>query len=398
MMTMSKRFAVFLLAFFLMAAMAPVAMADDWYLSPGGYYTVNTEDGHLLFTYAGQVTAGDEYISGDNKRYRIIEVNDGNRTGTARFIEDVVLWAGYDSSILRNVSAQEGQKKVALYCTHTDESYVKGDGTEAKPEKGGIIDVANELCEALKKKGVDAVVDDTSHDPHDAGAYRRSRASAMNLMESVQPDLLLDIHRDGIPDPKEYEENIKGDEVSKCRFVLGRSNQNKAANEDTVKKIKKIADETHPGLIKDIYIGKGSYNQDLTPNSMIIEVGTHTIEKDKALKTTDLIADVIAEYLGASGGQSQDQQGQSQGQNNDQNQNQGQAQGQSAQPQPQQQSTRQQGTGRTAASSIAWIVGIVGGAGLVFLLIATVRGQRKERVGNFFKEVSGMGKHRDKDK
>ena len=113
-------------------------------------------------------------------------------------------------SMLANVSAQQGQKKVGLYCSHTDESYIPGDGTEAKPEHGGIIDVANSLADALNKKGVDAVVDDTSHDPHDAGAYRRSRSSAMNLMESEQPDLLLDIHRDGVPDAKEYDDTING--------------------------------------------------------------------------------------------------------------------------------------------------------------------------------------------
>ncbi len=393
-MTMIKRLTVFLVVFVMMTASAPVALADDWYLDPGGYYTVSTQDGQILFTYAGQVSVDDEYISSDNKRYRMVQVDDSARTAVAQYLEDVVLWSDYDSIMLKRTVAQQGQKKVALYCTHTDESYVPGDGTQAKPEKGGILDVANQLTEALKKKGVEAVVDDTPHDPHDAGAYRRSRTSAMNLMESVRPDLLLDIHRDGVPDPKEYEENLKGDQISKCRFVLGRSNQNKQANEETVKKIKKIGDDIHPGLIKDIYIGKGSYNQDLTPNSMIIEIGTHTIEKDKALKTTDYIADVIAEYLGVSGGQNA--QGQNQAPGKAQGQ-QGQAQGQ-ASPQPKQQSAQQKGTARTSASSIAWIVGVVGGLGLIFLLIATVRGQRKERVGNFFKEVTGVGKHRDKDK
>ena len=385
MMKMSKKIGIFLLLFSFIAVFSPAALADDWYLDAGGYYTVNTQDGHALFTYAGQISVDDEYISGDNKRYRVVSVDDGKRTAVATYVEDVVLWEGYENINLRSISAQQGKKKVALYCTHTDESYIPGDGTEAKPEDGGIIDVANQLCEALKAKGVDAVVDDTSHDPHDAGAYRRSRSSAMNLMESVRPDLLLDIHRDGIPDANEYKDDIDGTEASKCRFVVGRSNQNKAANEETAKKLKQVADSTYPGLIKDIYIGKGSYNQDLTPNSMIIELGTHTIEKDRVLKTTGYMADVIAKYLGASGGGAPDQ-GQSQGQ----------GQNQSAQPQPQQQSNKQPAANKTAAGSIAWIIGIVGGACLLFLLIATVSGHRRERVGNFFREVTGMGKHRDK--
>lgn len=381
-MKMSRKIAVSLLAFAFLFSASPVAKADDWYLTPGGYYTVNTEDGRTLFTFAGQITAGDEYISSDNKRYRVMEVNDNTRTGVARFVEDVVLWEGYSNTAIQNVAAEQGKKKVALYCTHTDESFIPGDGTEAKPEKGGIIDVANQLCEALKSKGIDATVDDTSHDPHDAGAYRRSRSSAMNLMESVRPDLLLDIHRDGVPDANEYRDSINNTDASKCRFVIGRSNQNEAANEETAKKIKQVADSSYPGLVKDIFIGKGSYNQDLTPNSMIIEIGTHTIEKDRCLKTTGYIADVIGKYLGVSGGGAPANPGQNQ----------------NAQPQPQQESAKQPAANRTAASSIAWIIGIVGAVCVAFLLIATMKGQRKERVGNFFREITGAGKHRDKDK
>jgi stage II sporulation protein P len=383
---MIKKFSVFLLTLILLVSLAPAAMADDWYLDPGGFYTVNTQEGQMLFTYAGQITVDDEYISSDNKRYRVVEVDDSRRVAIARFVEDVVLWEGYDATMLTNVSAQQAKKKVALYCTHTDESFIPGDGSEAKPDHGGIVDVANTLCDALKKRGVDATVDDTSHDPHDAGAYRRSRSSAMNLMESVRPDLLLDIHRDGVPDPKEYDDTIKGTQASKCRFVIGRSNQNKAANEETAKKIKQVADTAYPGLVKDIFIGHGSYNQDLTPNSMIIEIGTHTIEKQRVIETTGYIADVLAQYLGVS---------QAQGNQSGQPQGQGLASGQ---PQVQQQGATQPGDNRTAAGSIAWIIGIVGGACLIFLLIATVSGQRRERVGNFFKEVTGMGKHRDKDK
>jgi stage II sporulation protein P len=293
----------------------------------------------------------------------------------------VVLWEGFDETMLQNVSAAQGQKKVGLYCSHTDESYIPGDGTEAKPEKGGIIDVTNALADQLNKRGIKAVADDTPHDPHDAGAYRRSRSSAMNLMESVQPDLLLDIHRDGVPNAKEYDDTINGKQASKCRFVIGRGNQNKMANEDTAKKMKQIADTTYPGLVKDIYIGHGSYNQDLTPNSMIIEIGTHTIEKSRVMESTGYIADVIAKYLGVSGADGQSA-----------------APGASGQPQVRQEAQKTPSANKSAAAAIAWTVGIVGAALLIFLLVATVNGERRQRVGNFFREVTGIGRRRDRDK
>jgi stage II sporulation protein P len=379
-MTTIKKILVAAFAFALVMAFSPAALADDWYLTPGGYYTVNLQDGSALFTYAGIISVDDEYISGDNKLYRVVSVDDSGRTAVASFVEDVVLWEGFDEALLQKVSAQQGQKKVGIYCSHTDESYIPGDGTEAKPEHGGIVDVANALADNLNKCGVKAVTDDTPHDPHDAGAYRRSRSSAMNLMESEQPDLLLDIHRDGVPNAQEYDDTINGKQASKCRFVVGRSNQNKAANLTTAKKMKQIADSTYPGLVKDIYIGRGSYNQDITPNSMLIEIGTHTLEKSRVLQSTEYIADVIAKYLGVSGGQA------------------GQSAAPGASPQVQQQTEKSPAANQSAAATIAWIVGIVGAVGLIFLLIATVNGHRMERVGNFFREITGIGKHRDKDK
>ena len=381
---MIKKVLAALMAAALVLAFQPApAHADDWYSEGGGYYTVQTQDGQVLFSYAGQISVDDEYISGENKRYRVTQVDDANRIATATYVEDVVLWAGYDPSMVQTVAAQ-GQKKVAMYCTHTDESYDKGDGASAKPEDGGVLDVAKTLSDKLKSKGIDAVVDTTPHDPHDAGAYRRSRSSAMNLMESVQPDLLLDIHRDGVPNPKEYDKDVNGQAASKVRFVVGRSNQNKAANEDTAKKLKQVADTAYPGLIKDIFIGKGSYNQDLTPNSLIMEFGTNTVDKNRVLQSTNYIADTVSKYLGATGGGAQQGAQPGQGQ------------------QPQQQSAQQQqqpSQNRTAAKSIGWVVGIVAAVALVFLFVAVSRGNRKDRAGDFVREITGIGnKDEDGDK
>ena len=396
-MTKSKKIVALLISVVMLAAMSPVARADDWYGSQAGYFTVLTSDGQTLFTIGGAVSIDDEYISQDNKRYRVVQVDNENYTAIARYVEDVVLWADMDKAMLSTV-AQQGQKKVALYCTHTSESYVPGDGAEAKPEKGGVLDVANQLTDALKKKGIDATVDDSSHEPHDAGAYRRSRQTAMQLMEEKKPDMLLDIHRDGVPNAQEYDKKIDGQDASRIRLVVGRSNQNMGANEDTAKKLKAVADKKYPGLVKDIYIGKGSYNQDLMPNAMLLEFGTHTMEKDRALESTNFVADVVATYLGVSGTDNNSGKGTAgstaapnNAQGNQQNQN------PSATGDPNAQQVRNQNASanKTAGMSIGWIVGVVAGLGLLFLLVAINR-SRKERLGNFFKELTGMGHKRDK--
>ena len=112
-----------------------------------------------------------------------------------------------------------------------------------------------------------------------------------------RPDAIIDIHRDGIPDKSEYETTIGGESASQVRLLVGRGNQNSSVNREFAKQIKAVADKKYPGLIKDIFIGKGNYNQDLSPNAILLEFGTHTISKERVLSSTDVMADVVKTTL-----------------------------------------------------------------------------------------------------
>ena len=66
------------------------------------------------------------------------------------------------------------------------------------------------------------------------------------------------------------------------QLVVGRQNQNQAANQEFAEKLKAVADEKYPGLVKGIFAAKGNYNQDMMPTSILIEVSTHENEKEAA--------------------------------------------------------------------------------------------------------------------
>ncbi len=260
-------------------------------------YTLTDENGSMITTYCGECDPGDEYISGSNQHYRVKEVDTVTKTAVAEYLGQAdmpdITWLEIEDS--QPVSAV-GNKSIALYCTHSDESYINGDGTESIEGKGGIYDVAGSFGEALKKLGATVEFSDSTHLPHDAGAYRRSRQTAVELLKS-RPNGIFDIHRDGIPDPDEYLTTVGNEEMSKVRLLVGKSNQNKEANLSFAKQIKAIADKTRPGLIKDIYMGKGSYNQDLAPRSVLLEFGTHTISKDLVLKSVEPMSEVVYKAL-----------------------------------------------------------------------------------------------------
>ncbi len=274
-----------------LALLLGVLLLPAWAGAEETVWHLTTQDGHLLTQICYEPEVGDQYISGDNQLYEVVRVNEN--TAVAALKERVELpdvsWIDADAAL--PVSAMQ-ERLIALYCTHSDESYEPSDGKYSDEERGSIYQVAEALAEALEDKGAEAEVSDALHHPHDAGAYRRSRQTVVQLLKAM-PDALLDIHRDGIPDPDEYAVTIGGKSCSKVRLLVGRGNQNMEANKAFALKIKAVADKVYPGLIKDIYMGKGTYNQDLAPHSVLLECGTYTLSKEKVLASMPMMGDVI---------------------------------------------------------------------------------------------------------
>lgn len=311
-------------------------------------YTLLDEQGQVITMRGGRMYEGDEYIAGDNRYYRIVSVNDDEQTATAEYlgmaeVDQAALAAFYGSASAEeksedasNAQKDDSKKLICMYSTHSDESYVPDDGESSLWENAGIYDVGNSLKEELEKQGIQVIYSEESFLPHDAGAYDRSRSTAEELLKKG-PDALLDIHRDAIP-AEQYETTVEGDDISMVRLFVGRSNQNAAANKAFAQEIKQVADEEYPGLIKDIYIGKGNYNQELYPQAILLEFGTHEIEKDKAIGATEYMAQVLDEVLYGANAQAESTQAEKKS---------------------------------SAATGIAWAVGLAVLAAIVYALIST---------------------------
>ena len=294
---MSARFArlpaLMLTVLALLCAGAPAGAETDG----DCLYTLLGPDGAMLTQRGGRMYEGDEYISADDMWYRVASVDDAAQTATAELLGR----AGEDGVPAFSALAEsagdggDGKKLIAMYSTHSDESYVPEDGTASKWKDAGIYDVGDSLKKALEKRGIEAVYSKETFLPHDADAYNRSRRTAEELLKQG-PDALLDIHRDAVP-AEQYETEVDGEDISKVRLFVGRNNQNAAENKAFARQIKAEADKRYPGLIKDIFIGRGNYNQELYPHALLLEFGTHEIEKEKAMEAADYVADVLDRVL-----------------------------------------------------------------------------------------------------
>ena len=267
-----------------------VASADT-----NDYYTIfdTNEDGKVLFMKGDNVNVDDEYISSDNRLYVIKSVDDTNKTGVAEYMEDVKMPV---LNIKRNrehnfANASSGDKKIGLYHTHNDECYNNEDGTDSIYGKGGVHDVGKALKKNFEKLGITVFYSENLHLPHDSGAYTRSQSTASELLRNGL-DAIFDIHRDATP-RSEYITTVNGETMSKIRIVIGSANVKSAINKEFALNIKAYADEVYPGLIKDIYIGRGNYNQQLSERALLFEMGTNLIEKDLVKKSTYPLAKTV---------------------------------------------------------------------------------------------------------
>ena len=268
----------------------PVVFASD---TNKTYFTVYDEDNKILFLRGDDVNEGDNYLSRDNKLYEIHSVDTNKKTAKAKFLRDEEMpQYNVSAKVSSDKRANAVTKKiVGVYHTHNDESYFTPDGIDSVYGKGGIHDVGKKFVSNLNKLGIETIYREDLHLPHNSGAYNRSQVTASALLNSGA-QAIFDLHRDSTKRDY-YLTKVKGEQMSSIRMVIGRASANFEENKKFAYSIKSYADSVYSGLIKDIYIGKGNYNQQLSSRAMLFEMGCENIEKDLVLKSTEYLAKTL---------------------------------------------------------------------------------------------------------
>ncbi len=132
---MKKLFAV-LLAALLLPSFA-LAQEDE----TEAVYRLLDAQGETVTFFCGTPEPGDEYIAGDNRHFRVIQIDPDGKIARMETLGAYPLpnveWA---AETILPVSA--ARRAVALYCTHSDESYEPTDGKSSIEKRGGIYDTA----------------------------------------------------------------------------------------------------------------------------------------------------------------------------------------------------------------------------------------------------------------
>lgn len=257
-------------------------------------YQIYNEKGERINT-AQICHVGDMFISADNILYEIVSVNEEKKVAYAIRKTSVTL-PEVNKKMSAYTQIETDKKVICMYHTHNAESYVLGDGYDSIYGKGGVMDVGSAFLKELNKLGINVFRSENLHLPHDTYAYSRSKSTAQSLIKQYSPHAIFDVHRDGVP-RSQYVGSVFGKPTSKIRMVIGKSNSNFATNLDFALAIKAYADAHYSGLIKDIYMGSGHYNQNLSSTAILFEMGTYLIEKDYVMSSLPYLADTIDKVM-----------------------------------------------------------------------------------------------------
>mgnify|MGYP000212268598 CR=1 FL=1 len=247
-------------------------------------------------------------------------VADGDRTEVSDEIiirAETIDWEAAPRVQLSGEGAQ-----VLIYHTHSREAYEQDPDDPYKMEEPwrcndpnhNVVRVGRELSERLNQKGIPVFHDTTEHEQGDFGtSYTRSLKTLKNDMEQY-PSLkvFIDLHRNGYDDapPAEKEEVavINGEKAARFFVLIGTgegyttSFTDKPKWEENYKLAKQItaaSDALYPGLAKEVCIRSGRYNQHVSTNAILIEVGSNYTTLKEALVTARLLSDILAEVLGS---------------------------------------------------------------------------------------------------
>ena len=212
--------------------------------------------------------------------------------------------------------------QILIYHTHTTEAYaqMEDDPYEASgrwrtlDNEHNIVAVGELLAEQLRDRGFSVIHDTTNHEPPKlATSYSRSEKT-MRSYRQKYPSLkvFIDVHRDAYGDSEtpvtDYIE-LGGEQVARMMFVVGTGKgatgtgfdempdfeSNYALAESITNHLTAIDSR----LVRPIRVKTGRYNQHITSQCLLVEVGHNCNTLPQAMAAVPYLAEAIAAALHA---------------------------------------------------------------------------------------------------
>ena len=200
---------------------------------------------------------------------------------------------------------------VLIYHTHATESYTPQPGEkyqESSPyrtlsDQYNMVSIGDRVAELLEAGGVKVIHDRELHDYPDYNtSYNSSRASVQSyLAQYPSIQLVLDIHRDASGDNNNQmttSATVDGEESAQIMLVAAIGTDSRPVprwreNLAMGLKLQTQLERTAPGITRYVNLRASRFNQDLSPGSILVEIGAAGDTHDKAMKAAEVLAEAI---------------------------------------------------------------------------------------------------------
>ena len=192
---------------------------------------------------------------------------------------------------------------VLILHTHATESYAGTDGYRSQKESENMVSIGAEIARILETGGITVIHDKTLHDEPD---YNTSYSYALRTIESYLAQypsirMVLDIHRDasGSTDGQMVTSaTVGGQKSAQLMMVVGtdaRGNYHPNWQENLALALKLTAtlEQENPGICRPVNLRSERFNMDLTPGSLLIEVGAAGNKQEEAIIAANALAQAI---------------------------------------------------------------------------------------------------------
>ena len=197
---------------------------------------------------------------------------------------------------------------IYIYNSHQLENY-NNDNLEIYGITPNVLMASYLLKEKLNQRGISTIVEDTNlteflelNNWDHASSYKASRIFMLDKQNTYKSlKYYIDIHRDSIGKSLSTT-TINDKPYARILFVVGLEHKNYQKNLDLANKLNDLFNKHYQGLSRGVLKKEGQnvngiYNQDISENSMLIELGGVDNNIDEVLNTINAIADILNIYI-----------------------------------------------------------------------------------------------------
>lgn len=208
-----------------------------------------------------------------------------------------------------HIKSESQGPQILIYHTHSQEAYKDSVPGDMSMTVVGVGDYLETILE--QKYGVEVLHHKGQYDvPNRDSAYSSALPNIEQILkENPTIEVVIDLHRDGVPETRHFVTEINGKPTAQIMFFNGLSrttsqgelsylpNPYLADNLALSFQLQLTAAEYYPGFTRKIYLKGYRYNMHLCPKTMLVEVGAQTNTFEEAKNAMEPLADVLARVL-----------------------------------------------------------------------------------------------------